>query len=52
MGGPFRLEGLSPGTYRLLAFLDRDGDSLLDPEEPRGEVEATPPATGVRFLAQ
>jgi len=45
-GGPFRLEGLSPGTYRLLAFLDRDGDGALDPEEPRGEAEARPPAAG------
>ncbi len=47
-GGPFRLEGLRPEPYRLLAFLDGDGDGLLDPEEPRGEAEATPPAAGVR----
>ncbi len=51
-GGPFRLEGLSPGTYRLLAFLDRDGDGALDPEEPRGEAEARPPARGVRLLVR
>ncbi|MGC8876505.1 S8 family serine peptidase [Thermus sp.] len=49
-GGPFRLEGLSPGPYRLLAFLDRDGDGLLDPEEPRGEAEAAPPQVGIRVV--
>lgn len=51
-GGPFRLEGLSPEPYHLLVFLDRDGDGLLDPEEPRGEGEATPPAVGVRLLVR
>lgn len=51
-GGPFRLEGLSPGTYRLLAFLDRDGDGALDPEEPRGEAEAVAPARGLVLVVR
>ncbi|RTH97502.1 hypothetical protein CSW23_12320 [Thermus scotoductus] len=33
-------------TYRLLTFLDRDGDGALGPGKPRGEAEARPPAAG------
>ncbi|KOX88943.1 Extracellular basic protease precursor [Thermus aquaticus] len=51
-GGPFRLEGLSPGTYRLLAFLDRDGDGLLDRDEPWTEAQVSAPARGVRLLVR
>lgn len=48
-GGPFHLEGSGPEPYRLLAFQNWGGDGLLDPEEPQGEAETTPPATGVRM---
>jgi hypothetical protein len=47
-GGPFRLEA-SPGPHRLLAFLDRDGDGLLDRDEPWGEAQVSAPARGVRL---
>jgi subtilisin family serine protease len=50
-GGPFRLEA-SPGPHRLLAFLDRDGDGLLDRDEPWGEAQVSAPARGVRLLVR
>ena len=50
-GGPFRLEA-SPGPHRLLAFLDRDGDGLLDRDEPWTEAQVSAPARGVRLLVR
>jgi len=50
-GGPFRLEA-SPGPHRLLAFLDRDGNGLLDRDEPWGEAQVSAPARGVRLLVR
>lgn len=50
-GGPFRLEA-SPGPHRLLAFMDRDGDGLLDRDEPWTEAQVSAPARGVRPLVR
>lgn len=50
-GGPFRLEA-SPGPHRLLAFLDRDGNGLLDRDEPWTEAQVSAPARGVRLLVR
>jgi len=50
-GGPFRLEA-SPGPHRLLALLDRDGDGLLDRDEPWTEAQVSAPARGVRLLVR
>ncbi|WP_038043814.1 hypothetical protein [Thermus tengchongensis] len=49
-GGPFRLEAAPGLPYRLLAFLDGNGNGLLDPWEPRGEAEALAPARGVVLM--
>jgi subtilisin family serine protease/predicted small lipoprotein YifL len=50
-GGPFRLE-VPPGPHRLLAFLDGDGDGVLDREEPWAEAQVSAPARGVRLLVR
>jgi serine protease len=50
-GGPFRLE-VPPGPHRLLAFLDGDGDGVLDREEPWAEVQVSAPAPGVKLLVR
>lgn len=50
-GGPFRVEA-SPGQYRLLAFLDADGDGTLDQGEPRDQVEVVAPVQGVRLVVK
>jgi subtilisin family serine protease len=42
----------SPGPHRLLAFLDRDGDGLLDRDEPWGEAQVSAPARRVRLLVR
>jgi hypothetical protein len=39
-------------AYRLLAFLDGNGDGLLDPWEPRGEGEAVAPARGLVLVVR
>ncbi|WP_448568544.1 S8 family serine peptidase [Thermus sp.] len=50
-GGPFRLEA-SPGPHRLLAFLDGDGDGVLDRLEPWAEAQVNAPAWGVKLLVR
>ena len=42
----------SPGQYRLLAFLDADGDGTLDQGEPRDQVEVVAPVQGVRLVVK
>ncbi|WP_240307642.1 S8 family serine peptidase [Thermus caldifontis] len=51
-GGPFRLEAAPGLAYHLLAFLDTNGNSSLDPEEPRAGVRVAAPARGVRLVLQ
>ncbi len=50
-GGPFRLE-VPPGPHRLLAFLDGDGDGVLDGLEPWAEAQVSAPARGVKLLVR
>jgi subtilisin family serine protease len=45
-------EATPPGPHRLLAFLDRDGDGLLDRDEPWGEAQVSAPARRVRLLVR
>jgi subtilisin family serine protease len=45
-------EATPPGPHRLLAFLDRDGDGLLDRDEPWAEAQVSAPARGVRLLVR
>jgi hypothetical protein len=45
-------EATPPGPHRLLAFLDRDGDGLLDRDEPWTEARVSAPARGVRLLVR
>jgi len=49
-GGPFRFTAKRGVAHRLLAFLDLDGDGLLDPGEPRRELELYPPAQGLSLV--
>jgi serine protease len=49
-GGPFRFTAERGVAHRLLAFLDLDGDGLLDPGEPRTEQEVYPPAQGLSLV--
>jgi hypothetical protein len=42
-------EATPPGPHRLLAFLDGDGDGLLDRDEPWAEAQVSAPARGVRL---
>lgn len=51
-GGPFRLEANPGEAYRLLAFLDADGNGTLDQEEPRDQVEVVAPVQGVGLVVR